>query len=234
MNKIKIINILRSLLKFLCACPQLIADKFGQLICFVGDLLNLQTHLTQTQTIMGIECELPPLRSLDDFLLGSARFQMPNVQDFDKWGNRVTKNLLYYQTNYFVMAIIVSSLFVFFNPIQTISGICAFVIIIAAFVVINPNRIQGQPQHDKFPGSTGWMYLGGIIFTITLVLYLFQSIMYVMLLVLLPFVLAFIHASFRLRNLRNKLSNAIDERLRYTPMGVFLEAMSVVVDSATK
>lgn len=183
---------------------------------------------------MGIECELPPLRTLDDFILGSARFQMPNFQDLDKWGNRVTKNFLYYQTNYFVMAVIVSLLFVLHNPLLTISGICAFVIIIAALVVINPNQIQGQPQHEKCPGSTGWLYLGGICFTIGLVLYLFQSIMYVTLLILLPFVLAFIHASLRLRNLRNKLSNAIDEKLRYTPMGVFLEAMYVVVDSATK
>lgn len=183
---------------------------------------------------MGIECELPPLRSLDDFLLGSARFQMPNVQDLDKWGNRVTKNFLYYQTNYFVMAIILSSLFVFYNPMQTISGICAVILIIASLVVINPNQIQGQPQHEKFPGSTGWLYFGGIISSIVLVLYLFQSIMYITLVVLLPFCVAFVHASFRLRNLRNKLSNAIDERLRYTPMGVFLEAMNVVVDAATK
>lgn len=230
----KCLTFIRLLFEFLCACPQSIADKLGELNCFVGDLLQLQTQLTQTKTVMGIECELPPLRTLDDFLMGSARFQMPNVQDLDKWGNRVTKNLLYYQTNYFVMAIIVSLLFVLYNPLLTISGLCAFVIIIAAVVVINPNQIQGQPQHEKFPGSTGWMYLGGIIFTITLVLYLFQSIMYVTLLVLLPFCMAFVHASFRLRNLRNKLSNAIDERSRYTPMGVFLEAMCVVVDSATK
>lgn len=183
---------------------------------------------------MGIEWELPPLRSLDDFLLGSARFQMPNVQDLDKWGNRVTKNFLYYQTNYFVMAIILSSLFILYNPVQTISGICAVIIIIAAFVIINPNQIQGQPQHEKCPGSTGWLYVGGIIAAITFFLYLFQSIMYVTLVVLMPFCVAFVHASFRTRNLRNKLSNAIDERLRYTPMGVFLEAMNVVVDAATK
>lgn len=183
---------------------------------------------------MGIECELPPLRSLDDFLLGSARFQMPNFQDLEKWGNRVTKNFLYYQTNYFVMAIIVSILFVLHDPVLTISGLCAFVIIIASIVVINPNQIQGQPQHEKFAGAIGWVYIGGIVFAIFLFFYLFQSIMYVSLIFLLPFALAFIHATLRLRNLRNKLSNAIDEKLRYTPMGVFLEAMYVVVDSATK
>lgn len=51
--------------------------------------------------------ELPPLRSLDDFILESARFQIPNVKDLDKWGNRVVQNLLYYQTNYFMMSIII-------------------------------------------------------------------------------------------------------------------------------
>lgn len=50
------------------------------------------------------EFEIAPLRSLDDFLLESARFQIPNVKDFEKWGNRVTSNLLYYQSNYFLLA----------------------------------------------------------------------------------------------------------------------------------
>lgn len=183
---------------------------------------------------MGIECQLPPLRSLDDFLLGSARFQVPTVQDLDKWGNRVTKNFLYYQTNYFVMGIIVSALFTFCNPVQTILGLSAIAIVIAAVIVINPSQIQGQSPRQEFAGTTGWIYLFSIAGVIGLVLYLFQSIMYVTLLILLPFCLAFIHASFRLRNLRNKLSNAIDERLRYTPMGIFLEAMNIVVDSVSK
>lgn len=67
---------------------------------------------------MGIECTLPPLRSLDDFVLGSARFQMPNIQDLDKWGNRVTKNFLYYQTNYFVMVFKLSLLLSLKNPLS--------------------------------------------------------------------------------------------------------------------
>ena len=49
--------------------------------------------------------EIAPLRSLDDFILESARFQMPNFQDLDKWGHRVYNNLIYYQSNYFLMAL---------------------------------------------------------------------------------------------------------------------------------
>lgn len=52
------------------------------------------------------EFEISPLRSLDDFLLESARFQVPNIKDMDKWGNRVINNLLYYQTNYFLMSVL--------------------------------------------------------------------------------------------------------------------------------
>lgn len=50
-------------------------------------------------------CELPPLRSLNDFLLESSRFQLPNFKDLEKWGNRVVNNLVYYQTNYLYMTI---------------------------------------------------------------------------------------------------------------------------------
>lgn len=49
--------------------------------------------------------EVAPLRSLDDFLLEAARFQVPNLKDLEKWGNRVVNNLIYYQSNYILMAI---------------------------------------------------------------------------------------------------------------------------------
>lgn len=47
----------------------------------------------------------PPLRSLDDFLLSSARFAVPDVRDLDRWNNRIINNLLYYQSNYFLSAL---------------------------------------------------------------------------------------------------------------------------------
>lgn len=196
--------------------------------------LNTKSAPKYRLEIMGIECELPPLRSLDDFALGSARFQMPNIQDLDKWGNRVAKNLLYYQTNYFVLGVILVVLFALNNPSDTILGVLAVSSIIGAFVYINPSQVQGQAQREGFAGSTGWLYIGGLLAAAYFVLYLFSAVMYVALIVLLPFCIAFIHASFRLRNLKNKLTNAIDERARYTPMGIFLEAMSITVDSATK
>ncbi len=49
------------------------------------------------------DLELAPIRSLDDFLLNSARFQLPHFNDVNRWSNRVQCNLIYYQTNYFIL-----------------------------------------------------------------------------------------------------------------------------------
>lgn len=52
-----------------------------------------------------------PFRSLDDFILSSARFQLPSFNELEKWSNRVLANLLYYQTNYFIASIFIVILF---------------------------------------------------------------------------------------------------------------------------
>jgi hypothetical protein len=59
---------------------------------------------------MASELTLAPIRSIEDFLLSSARFQLPQFRDFEKWNKRIISNLLYYQTNYFLMAIILFTL----------------------------------------------------------------------------------------------------------------------------
>ena len=53
------------------------------------------------------EVELAPLRPIADFLLDAARFQLPQFNDNDKWTNRVLNNLLYYQSNYFLSALLI-------------------------------------------------------------------------------------------------------------------------------
>uniref|UniRef100_A0A915JLD6 PRA1 family protein n=1 Tax=Romanomermis culicivorax TaxID=13658 RepID=A0A915JLD6_ROMCU len=51
------------------------------------------------------DVDLAPLRNMDDFLLGSARFGLPPYKDMDRWANRIIKNLIYYQTNYFAIIV---------------------------------------------------------------------------------------------------------------------------------
>ena len=66
--------------------------------------------------------DLAPLRSLDDFLLQSARFQLPNFNDFDRWSNRIQQNLVYYQSNYFLMMLAIFLLIGTFHPSKVILG----------------------------------------------------------------------------------------------------------------
>lgn len=47
--------------------------------------------------------KLAKVRELDDFILSSARFQIPPYNDLQKWNDRIISNLLYYQTNYFIL-----------------------------------------------------------------------------------------------------------------------------------
>ena len=64
----------------------------------------------QTLRMAGMELEVAPLRSLDDFLANSARFQLPNYREPERWNNRIMQNLLYYQTNYFITAVLIFTL----------------------------------------------------------------------------------------------------------------------------
>ncbi len=52
-----------------------------------------------------VDVQPPPFRTLDDFLLGSARFSVPDVRNLDRLNNRIINNLLYYQSNYFASAV---------------------------------------------------------------------------------------------------------------------------------
>lgn len=56
---------------------------------------------------MAAKMELAPLRQWDDFYPGTDRFAKPEIGDLAKWNNRVISNLMYYQTNYFVVALVV-------------------------------------------------------------------------------------------------------------------------------
>lgn len=53
------------------------------------------------------DLQIAPLRKLDDFVLGkSAKFQLPDIKHLPSLNKRITSNLLYYQSNYFVLTVL--------------------------------------------------------------------------------------------------------------------------------
>ena len=63
--------------------------------------------MTNLLALVDSNNNMPLIQVLDkDF----DRFDVPDTSDTGRWTNRVVNNLIYYQTNYFVSALIVFSL----------------------------------------------------------------------------------------------------------------------------
>ena len=50
-------------------------------------------------------------------------FQVPDLNNEDRWFNRIVQNLLYYQTNYFASALAIFSLVAIMKPDQMAYGL---------------------------------------------------------------------------------------------------------------
>ncbi|KAJ8047802.1 PRA1 family protein 3 [Holothuria leucospilota] len=163
--------------------------------------------------------EVPPLRSLQDFLLESARFSSPAVHDPQRFTNRLVDNLLYYQTNYFLTAVIMFLLVGFMNPKSMMLGMVTMAVIIAAFVYFSNNKRETQKFKTQHPFLCGI----GILFAASLLMYLFGSILVFVWGIMLPIAAILLHAAFRMRNLKNKVSKKLESLgIKRTPMGVIL------------
>ncbi|XP_045477377.1 PRA1 family protein 3 [Harmonia axyridis] len=175
----------------------------------------------------GGQVEIAPLRSLDDFILESARFQIPNYKDLEKWGNRVTSNLLYYQTNYFLLAILIIICVGALHPIKMACGFLVMLVIFGVFVYITNERAAASQFKRNHPIISILLILVGGYF----VTYMLRSLLVFMFGILLPVFAIFVHASLRLRNLKNKLVNKVETLgLKRSPMGIFLEELGLEGD----
>ncbi|XP_036946139.1 PRA1 family protein 2 [Acanthopagrus latus] len=164
----------------------------------------------------------PPLRSLDDFLLSSARFAVPDVRDLDRWNNRIINNLLYYQSNYFLSALGLLLIVGYFQPFQLFVGATVVTLLFVGFVWAAENQAPIRRFRRNHPAIA--------LLAILLASYLFISVLGGVAVFLFgiafPILMVLVHASVRLRSLKNKLENKLESiGLKRTPMGLFLEAL---------
>ena len=85
---------------------------------------------------------LPSLRSFDEFVGNKASFKLPTSENMNI---RMKKNLLYYQTNYFVIMFCLSVLFLFTHLFEAASGLFCFLICFACYH-INVTRFRHSEE----------------------------------------------------------------------------------------
>jgi hypothetical protein len=136
--------------------------------------------------------EVAPLRSLDDFLLGSARFDLPTIES---WGNRVKSNLLYYQTNYGIVALLIMIIMMMNHPTEFLLGIF---LSLSIGLTLTAFKLQG---------------LGILALICFCIPFIFYCCMVFLSSVVISATVILIHATLRPRNIRNKIETTI-ERIR--------------------
>ncbi|XP_072298195.1 PRA1 family protein 2 [Eucyclogobius newberryi] len=164
----------------------------------------------------------PPLRTLEDFVLGSARYTLPNVRDVYCWNNRAINNLLYYQSNYLACALGVLLLVGFVRPLQLYMGAVVVSLAFLGFVWAAEN--QGPVR--RFRRNHPAVCVLAVLLLCCLLLTVVGSAAVFLLGIATPILMSLVHASVRLRNLKNKLENKLESiGLKRTPMGLLLEAL---------
>uniref|UniRef100_A0A8C5QS18 PRA1 family protein n=1 Tax=Leptobrachium leishanense TaxID=445787 RepID=A0A8C5QS18_9ANUR len=169
-----------------------------------------------------MDVRLAPLRAWDDFFPGSDRFSRPDFKDISKWNNRVVNNLLYYQTNYLALAAGVISLVGFLSPLNMVLGASVVILVFLGFVWSSHNKDIIRKFKKRFPT----LFVLCILLASYFVISLFGGVMVFVFGISLPLLLMFVHASLRLRNMKNKMENKMEEvGLKKTPMGIVIEAL---------
>lgn len=178
--------------------------------------------MSKKSSSMGVE--IAPLRSLDDFLLESARFQVPNFRDLDKWERRIINNLMYYQTNYFLLGIVIFTIVGVLHPVDLFLGFLSTCGAFSLFYYFINASASTRALKRNYPVVGLILILVAIHFAV----YLLGSMLVFLMGILLPVAVTFVHASMRLRNIKNKLVNKMETiSLKKTPMGVFLESIGM-------
>lgn len=180
---------------------------------------------------MNMDVQVAPLRAWDDFFPGTDRFGRPDFKDISKWNNRVVSNLLYYQTNYLALAAAVICLVGFLSPLNMILGATVVILIFLGFVWTSHNK----DFVGKFKKQYPTLFVMSIMLSSYFVISMFGGVMVFVFGITFPLLLMFIHASLRLRNIKNKLENKIEGvGLKKTPMGIVLDALEQQEENISK
>ncbi|CAH7172058.1 Arl6ip5 [Phodopus roborovskii] len=119
----------------------------------------------------------------------------------------------------------------FLSPFNMILGGIIVVLVFTGFVWAAHNKDILRRMKKQYPTAFVMVVMLASYFLISM----FGGVMVFVFGITFPLLLMFIHASLRLRNLKNKLENKMEGiGLKKTPMGIILDALEQQEESITK
>uniref|UniRef100_UPI00358E9B58 PRA1 family protein 3-like n=1 Tax=Myxine glutinosa TaxID=7769 RepID=UPI00358E9B58 len=177
-----------------------------------------------------VEMRFAPLRSLADFALGSARFGFPDLKDPARCNNRIVSNLLYYQSNYLLVVAAILLVVGYMQPLQMTLGALILGCIFMAFVYASENHLGLR----RFRRNHSVIYTAALLAATLLLLQFLGCILVFLFGIALPILVTLVHASLRLRNVKNKIGSKVELfGPKRSLMGYILEAVGVEPDGAS-
>nr|ACO15763.1 PRA1 family protein 3 [Caligus clemensi] len=134
--------------------------------------------------------DLSPLRTFEDFT-SSNRFKTPDWNNNERLANRVLSNLIYYQTNYFLLMALIFGSFFLSNP-RAILGSVTLIGILGYLA------LQATSTNRKLIVSIGVVVIG---------LTFFREMLWFLLSLSIPLAAVILHSATRMRNVKNKAEN---------------------------
>jgi len=193
---------------------------------FLSDLAaDIKQELRQNQRSDPNKMDLAPLRPLDDFLLQGSRFQVPDLNQPERWFNRIVNNLLYYQTNYFLSALIIFLIVAFLHPQEMAFGIILMGLLFGGVAYLQ----QQQEAVKRFKRDHPMLTFTLMVLISHWLVFKLGSIVVILMGIALPVTFVIIHSSLRLRNVKNKLVN-VQEAIglsKQTPMAFILQEIGI-------
>ncbi|CAH3028058.1 unnamed protein product [Porites evermanni] len=174
--------------------------------------------------------QFSPVRSLQDFIT-DAQFTAPTFHDRDRMENRMVNNLIYYQTNYFLCAILILILVGVMYPKDLMIGAVSLVSTFILFGVAQSREPRVARIKRQYPFLVPASVLGLAVF----IIYAVGSMLVFLWGVSMPLAVILLHAATRKRNIKNKFANMTELfKEDVTPMTVILSKICSSGDDDTE
>jgi len=140
-------------------------------------------------------------RNLDDFLLDKKRYELP--KDVLSCNKRVLNNLHYYETNYFIVLLLISIFISYITPAKWFIGLFSILLSVGSFIYGTSKQPQIKSIYEDYPFL--FMFLN--LISAYLVVYALDSVSVFILSITTPLLIIFLHASLRIKG-KESVSNS--------------------------